>query len=152
VTHIVKAALALSSAAAMLLAGCTGTKTAGAAPQAGPVAAAAPARTREQLIELGRQHKSAFELYEVLRQEANGGRRLTPGALPDWTGVYTRARGHHLRSRPAARWSADGEADPRVQRAPAEARRGCETRRRIRSHFDVRASGTPAVADRTVPS
>jgi hypothetical protein len=93
VTHIVKAALALSSAATMLLAGCTGTKTAGAAPQAGPVAAAAPARTREQLIELGRQHKSAFELYEVLRQEANGGRRLTPGALPDWTGVYTRARG-----------------------------------------------------------
>jgi hypothetical protein len=52
-----------------------------------------PARTREQLIALGRDHKTAFELYSALRDEAKGGQRLAWTALPDWSGVYTRARG-----------------------------------------------------------
>jgi hypothetical protein len=51
------------------------------------------ADTRQRMIDLGRQHKTAADLYEALRQQANGGRRLTATALPDWTGVYTRARG-----------------------------------------------------------
>jgi hypothetical protein len=42
------------------------------------------------LIELGRQHRTAFELYKAFAAEANGGRRLSPAALPDWTGVYSR--------------------------------------------------------------
>jgi hypothetical protein len=52
-----------------------------------------PQRTRAQLVELSRQHATASELYDALRTEAKGGTRLTWTALPDWAGVYTRARG-----------------------------------------------------------
>ena len=52
-----------------------------------------PGETRERMADLGRQHKTAADLYAALRADANGGRRLTPARLPDWTGVYTRARG-----------------------------------------------------------
>ncbi len=48
---------------------------------------------RERKIALGRQHKTAEALYRALKEQANGGRRLSPTSLPDWTGVYTRARG-----------------------------------------------------------
>jgi hypothetical protein len=44
------------------------------------------------MADLGR-HKTAADLYEALKADANGGRRLNPARLPDWTGVYTRARG-----------------------------------------------------------
>ena len=52
-----------------------------------------PAAERERLFALGRQHKTAEALYQALKQEANGGRRLTLTSMPDWSGVYTRARG-----------------------------------------------------------
>ncbi len=39
----------------------------------GPPAAVAPTRTREQNIELGRQHKTAEDLFKALREEAKGG-------------------------------------------------------------------------------
>jgi hypothetical protein len=42
------------------------------------------------LIELGRQHRTAFDLYKAFEAEANGGSRLNPASLPDWTGVYSR--------------------------------------------------------------
>ncbi len=63
---------------------------------AGGTATSAPAgriqeRTKEQKIELGRQHKTAFELYQALLKEADGGQRLAANSLPDWRGVYTRA-------------------------------------------------------------
>ena len=50
-----------------------------------------PVRSKAQMIELGRQHKTASGLYQALRAEAKGGKRLTWTALPDWSGVYTRA-------------------------------------------------------------
>src|SRR5262245_43041238 len=50
-----------------------------------------PERTKEQLIALGVQHKTATELYQALKEEAKGGQRLAWNAMPDWTGVYTRA-------------------------------------------------------------
>src|SRR5258708_4405993 len=50
-----------------------------------------PALTKEQMIDLGRQHKTASALYQALRDEAKGGQRLTPASLPDWSGVYTRS-------------------------------------------------------------
>jgi len=56
-----------------------------------PDAGGQPGRTKEQMMELGRQHKTAFELYQTLREEAKGGQRLAWTGLPDWTGVYTRA-------------------------------------------------------------
>jgi hypothetical protein len=51
------------------------------------------AATRQQMVELGQQHETAADLYAALKQEANGGRRLRSTNLPDWSGVYTRARG-----------------------------------------------------------
>jgi hypothetical protein len=47
--------------------------------------------TKEQMTELGRQHKTAADLYRALKDQAKGGQRLNPANLPDWTGVYTRA-------------------------------------------------------------
>ena len=50
-------------------------------PPGAPPAAASPekpSRTREQLIELGRQHKTAADLYKALRDEAKGGHRRAP--------------------------------------------------------------------------
>src|SRR6187455_923562 len=47
-------------------------------------------RTREQNAELGRQHKTAEDLFKALREEAKGGQSLSPDGLPDWSGVYSR--------------------------------------------------------------
>jgi hypothetical protein len=46
---------------------------------------------REQKVALGRQHKTAAELFQALRDQSKGGQRLAWNGLPDWTGVYTRA-------------------------------------------------------------
>jgi hypothetical protein len=73
----------------MALAACRQT----AAPAAEKPAAAVPAaqqQTKEQLIELGRQHKTAADLYRSLREQAKGGQKLAMTSLPDWSGVYTR--------------------------------------------------------------
>jgi hypothetical protein len=60
------------------------------APSAGP-RSRIPQRSKDEQIELGLQHRTAAELFEALKQEADGGRRLDPANLPDWSGVYTRA-------------------------------------------------------------
>jgi hypothetical protein len=57
---------------------------------AGPPASRIAERTKEQNTELGRQHKTAAELYQALHDEAKGGQRLAPAGIPDWTGIYTR--------------------------------------------------------------
>jgi len=49
-----------------------------------------PQRTKEQNAALGRQHKTAWDLYQALKAEAKGGQRLTPATMPDWSGVYSR--------------------------------------------------------------
>jgi hypothetical protein len=46
-----------------------------------------PGQTRQRLIDLGRQHKTAEELYLALKDQAHGGRRLTPATAPDWSGI-----------------------------------------------------------------
>jgi hypothetical protein len=60
------------------------------APTTETTAAQIPERTKEQKIDLGRQHKTAWDLYQALRKEANGGQRLVWNNLPDWSGVYSR--------------------------------------------------------------
>ena len=52
-----------------------------------------PAVAKERMVALGKQHKAAADLYAALKKQAGGGRRLSYTSLPDWTGVYTRARG-----------------------------------------------------------
>ena len=59
----------------------------------GTMGAQDAATTKARMIDLGRQHKTAADLYDALKQQANGGRRLSSARLPDWSGVYTRARG-----------------------------------------------------------
>jgi hypothetical protein len=49
-----------------------------------------PQRTKEQNAALGRQHKTASDLYQALKAEAKGGQRLTMATMPDWSGVYSR--------------------------------------------------------------
>lgn len=73
-------------ASAMLLSACTKAD----APTVNTTAAQ-PERTKEQNIELSRQHKTAAELYQALRNQANGGQDLGWNNLPDWSGIYTRA-------------------------------------------------------------
>ena len=51
------------------------------------------ATNRQRMIDLGKQHKTADDLYRALKAEAHGGHRLTPANAPDWSGIYTRARG-----------------------------------------------------------
>src|SRR5262249_11447537 len=71
---------------------CAGLMSACSGPSTAPVSSGAekPSRTKEQMVELGRQHKTAAELYRALRDEAKGGQRLTATTVPDWSGVYTR--------------------------------------------------------------
>ncbi|HZM97506.1 MAG TPA: hypothetical protein VFB92_29000 [Vicinamibacterales bacterium] len=38
--------------------------------------------------QLGLRHKTAWELYQALRQEAGGGTRPGPNDVPDWTGLW----------------------------------------------------------------
>lgn len=73
-------------ASAMLLSACAKAD----APTANTTAAQ-PERTKEQNIELGRQHKTAAELYRALKDQTKGGQRLGWNNLPDWSGIYTRA-------------------------------------------------------------
>jgi hypothetical protein len=39
---------------------------------------------------LGRNHRTAWDLYKDFEKQANGGQRLTGQQLPDWSGTYTR--------------------------------------------------------------
>ena len=75
------------------------------------------AAMRNRMIDLGRQHKTAEALYLALKEEAHGGRQLTAATVPDWSGVYTRARGgitydpdQARGSRPTARLTPEFEA------------------------------------------
>jgi hypothetical protein len=42
------------------------------------------------LVALGKEHRTAEELYKAFAQQASGGQKLNPARLPDWTGVYSR--------------------------------------------------------------
>ena len=46
--------------------------------------------TKAELTALGREHRTAWDLYKALEKQANGGQRLRGDQLPDWTGIYSR--------------------------------------------------------------
>jgi hypothetical protein len=52
-----------------------------------------PPRDKARMTELGRQHKTATALYNALKEQAHGGTRLDSKTIPDWKGIYSRARG-----------------------------------------------------------
>jgi len=68
------------------------------------VGAQKPPRTKADMNELGRQHKTAAELFQALKNEAKGGQRLEWSKMPDWSGVYTR--------KPAAGFAFDPDTPP----------------------------------------
>ena len=43
------------------------------------------------LIALGKEHRTAWDLYKAFETEAKGGQRLNAARLPDWTGIYSRS-------------------------------------------------------------
>jgi len=45
---------------------------------------------RQEKIALGLKHDTARALYEALREQAGGGRKLSWSDLPDWSGLYSR--------------------------------------------------------------
>jgi hypothetical protein len=45
---------------------------------------------KDKLAELGRQHRTASDLYKDFEKQANGGQKLNIAKLPDWSGIYTR--------------------------------------------------------------
>jgi hypothetical protein len=87
-THVTRtiAVFAASLAVAASLSACSTTS----APRvAATETAGMPEQTKEQMIGLAREHKTALDLYQALKDKAHG-QRLTPGNLPDWSGIYTR--------------------------------------------------------------
>ena len=44
---------------------------------------------RDAMIELGKQHATAEDLYAYFKDQANGGTGITYETLPDWSGVYS---------------------------------------------------------------
>ncbi len=111
-----------------------------------------PDETRERMIALGRQHASASALYDALKAEAGGGRRLAPARLPDWTGVYTRARGGiTFDPDQAAGAPPTAKLTPEFQRKLEERIDHRRQGGRVGSDFHLRAARTSALADRAVP-
>lgn len=51
------------------------------------------AAIRQEMKELGLQHKTAWSLYQALSEKAGGGEPLTWRNVPDWGGVYARTKG-----------------------------------------------------------
>jgi len=62
-----------------------------AAISASALAAVELPATKEQGAEIGRQHRTAWDLYKDFEKQAAGGQRLTGPQLPDWSGTYTRS-------------------------------------------------------------
>jgi hypothetical protein len=48
---------------------------------------------RQRLEALGREYDTAEELFQALKEEADGGSALDVTTMPDWSGLFTRARG-----------------------------------------------------------
>src|ERR1043165_8565126 len=74
----------------VLLAGCKGPPVAEAPGLTAVPVGSIPQRTKEQNTALGREHKTAWDLYQALKTEAKGGQALTAATVPDWSGVYSR--------------------------------------------------------------
>ena len=61
-----------------------------------PMVATAQTQTperKQELTEFGKQHATAWDLYQALVAIAKGGKPLTHATVPDWSGVWKRTRG-----------------------------------------------------------
>jgi hypothetical protein len=62
----------------------------GAAHAAERAAPPPPSPEKQAMIDLGKQHETAWDLYQFFKERANGGTKLTWQTVPDWSGVWTR--------------------------------------------------------------
>ncbi len=93
------------------------------------------------MVDLGKQHKTAEALYLALKEKAHGGRRLSGGSVPDWSGrLYAGARRYYLRPRSAAGRITDGEADTGI---PDKAARSESSRRTRALEWDPISTCSP---------
>jgi len=98
----------------------------------GPSAGSMAQRTKEQQAELGRQHTTAWDLFQALKAEAKGGQTLTPSTVPDWSGVYSRPADKNFTFDPdlpagvltTAKLTPDFQA--RLEKRVADVKRGIE--------------------------
>lgn len=74
--------------AAIVLLGAFGAATSGASAQ--EPAGGEPSPEKQQMIDLGIEHKTALGLYRHLREQAERPGDLTWQNVPDWTGIWTR--------------------------------------------------------------
>ena len=103
------------------------------------------------LIALGEQHRTASDLYKAFSGQANGGQRLNPARLPDWTGVYSRSGIlFNWDQDQGPQSNADGEADARVRAAPRHEARQHREGHRVRQLEQLRAAGSSALDDGAV--
>jgi len=80
----------VSLAACLLgVAACTADDRDLGAAGSGAATALVPA-DREGKVALGREHDSAWALYQSLLESAGGGESLSPSDMPDWSGLWTR--------------------------------------------------------------
>jgi hypothetical protein len=49
------------------------------------------AAEKAKMIALGKEHATAWALYQDLKKKAGGGQRLSWNKIPDWSGIYIRA-------------------------------------------------------------
>ncbi len=79
------------------------------------------AAEKRRLLEMGRSHATAWDLYRTLQEQAGGGQQPPPyDELPDWSGLWTRAPDAFVLFQPE-----DGESPrftPEAQRMLAEGR------------------------------
>jgi hypothetical protein len=81
------ARLAAAGALAVLLAAALQAQGRGQNP-------AQPAAEFQRMLDMGRTHKTAFDLYTSLKTAAKGGRTTPPfSELPDWSGLWTASGG-----------------------------------------------------------
>jgi hypothetical protein len=81
-----------ATAASMIVLGMLASAcTTADAPTTNPARSQQPERSKEENIALGRQHATAEQLYQALRDQAKDRQPLGWTNLPDWRGVYTRA-------------------------------------------------------------
>src|SRR6185437_3536587 len=54
---------------------------------------AAQLANHQEMDQLGLKYKTAWDLFQALKQQAHGGTPITDTTMPDWSGIYVRTKG-----------------------------------------------------------
>jgi hypothetical protein len=94
---------------------------------------------KKAMLELGKQHETAWDLYQRFKAEANGGAPLSPADVPDWSGVWVRSGNLFF-------WDQDQGELPTAKLTPEYERRLNDKLARIKQdiEYDPLSAGEPA--------